>query len=107
MSSCKCDERAEAGDLGDLALDEVADLEARVDVLPRIVVELLDAEADALVALVDIDDDRFDFVALLQHFGRMIDLAGPATCRRRGSCRRCLLRVRRRRRKRSGCGPCL
>ena len=40
--------------------------------------ELLDAEADALVGLVDVDDDRFDFVALLEDFGRVIDLAGPA-----------------------------
>ena len=30
-------ERAEAGELGDLAVDEVADLVVRVDVLPRIV----------------------------------------------------------------------
>ena len=61
-------ERAEAGELGDLAVDEVADLVVRVDVLPRIVAQLLDAEADALVRLVDVDDDGFDFVALLEDF---------------------------------------
>ena len=30
------------------------------------------------LTLVDVDDDGFDFVALLEHFGRVIDLAGPA-----------------------------
>ena len=39
--------------------------------------ELLDAEADALVRLVDVEDDGFDFVALLEDFGRVVDLAGP------------------------------
>ena len=29
-------------------------------------------------SLVDVDDDRFDFVVLLKDFARMIDLAGPA-----------------------------
>ena len=62
------DEGAEGGDLRDLALDEVADLVAGLDLLPRIVLELLHAEADALVLLVDVDDDRFDFVALLEDF---------------------------------------
>ena len=56
-------------------------LKRRVDFLPRIVLELLDAETDALVGLVDIDDDGFDFVALLEHFARMIDLAGPGNVR--------------------------
>ena len=64
-----------------VALDEVADLEARIDFLPRIVLELLDAETDALVDLVDVDDDCLDFVALLQHFARMIDLARPGKVR--------------------------
>ena len=45
--------------------------------LPRIVVELFDAEADALVGLVDLEDHGLDFVALLEHFGRVIDLARP------------------------------
>ena len=36
--------------------------------LPRIVAQLFDAEADALVGLVDVDHFRFDFVALLEDF---------------------------------------
>ena len=45
---------------------------------PRIVVELLDAERDALVRLVDRQHDRLDFVALLEDFARVVDLARPA-----------------------------
>ena len=37
--------------------------------LPRVVGELLDAQRDALVGLVDLEHDGFDFVALLEHFG--------------------------------------
>jgi hypothetical protein len=40
-----------------------------------IVLELLDAERNALRILVDIADQRFDFVALLQHLAEVIDLA--------------------------------
>ena len=32
--------------------------------------ELLHAERDALVGAVDFEHDGFDFVALLEHFGR-------------------------------------
>ncbi len=78
MSSASCDEGAEAGELGDLALDEIADLVALVDDLPGIVLELLDAEGDALVLLVDVDDHGLDVVALLEDFARVVDLAGPA-----------------------------
>ena len=49
--------------------------------LPRILAELLDADGDALVRLVDFEHDCFDFVALLQDFGRMIDLARPGDVR--------------------------
>ena len=41
------------------------------------IVKLLHAERDALVGLVHFEHDGFDFVALLEDFGRMIDLAGP------------------------------
>src|SRR5262249_40751987 len=68
---------AEAGDLGHAALDEVADLEAVVDLAPRIVFDLLDAQADALVGLVDLEDLGFHFLALLEDFGGVVDLAGP------------------------------
>jgi hypothetical protein len=52
-------------------------LKRRVDVFPRILVELLHAEADALVGLVDAEHHGLDFVALLEQFGRVVDLAGP------------------------------
>ena len=77
----QADEGAEAGQLGDFAGDQVADLVELVDVVPRIFAELLQAERDALVGLVDFEHDRFDFVALLQDFGRMIDLARPGDVR--------------------------
>ena len=81
MSCCKPTNAPKLASLGDLAVDEVADLVTLVDVAPRIVVELLDAEADALVGLVDFEHHGFDFVALLQHFGRVIDLARPGDVR--------------------------
>ena len=71
------DEGTESGDFGDLAFDEIADFVFVFDFLPRIAFELFHTEADALVLLVDIDDDRFEFVALFDHFGRVIDLSGP------------------------------
>ena len=56
--------RPEVCDLCDRSLHKVADLETDIDFLPRIILELLGAEADALVDFVDVDDDSFDFVAL-------------------------------------------
>ncbi len=38
---------------------------------------MFQAERNALVGLVDLEHLGLDLVALLQHFGRMIDLAGP------------------------------
>ncbi len=78
MSSCNCTNAPKLASLRDLAVDEIADLVFLIDVLPRIVAQLFDAEADALVGLVDVDHHGFDFVALLEDFARMIDLAGPA-----------------------------
>jgi hypothetical protein len=48
-----------------------------VDVLPRVGAELLHAERDALVGAIHFEHGGFDFVALLEDFGRMIDLARP------------------------------
>src|SRR6478672_1365953 len=71
-------ERTEARQLRDLALHEIADLVFRIDLFPRIVAQLFNAEADPLVHLVDVDHDRFHFVVLLKDFARVIDLPGPA-----------------------------
>ena len=70
-------EGAEGGDLADRALHDVADLEEGVDVGPWINRELLHTEADALLRGIDVQDDRVHFVALLEDFGGMVDLAGP------------------------------
>src|ERR1039457_2390338 len=71
------DKRAEAGELGDFALHEVADFVKRLDLFPRVNFELLHAERDALVGAVHFEHVGFHFVALFEHFGRMIDLARP------------------------------
>ena len=70
--------RAETGELGHLAFHEIADLVFLVDVLPRVFAQLFNAEADALVRLVDVDNFGFDFFALFQDFARLIDLLRPA-----------------------------
>jgi hypothetical protein len=48
--------------------------EAAVDFFPRILIELLDAEADALIGLVDVENNGFEVVALFEHFARVVDL---------------------------------
>ena len=45
---------------------------------PRILLGLLEAEADALVLGVDVEDHDVDRVALLHHFRRMLHALGPA-----------------------------
>src|SRR5450759_2962398 len=70
-------ERAEARQLGDLAGDEVANLVELFDVCPRVFRELFDAHGDPLVGLVHFQHDGFDFVAFLQNFAGVIDLARP------------------------------
>ncbi len=72
------DERTKAGQLRDLARDQITDFVFLIDVLPGIVAQLFDAETDSLVGLVDVDHFRFDFLVFLKHFARMIDLTGPA-----------------------------
>ena len=73
----QADEGPEAGELGDLALDELADLIDFVDLLPRIFGELFDADGDALILLVDLEHLRLDVVALFDELGGVIDLTGP------------------------------
>ena len=74
-------ESAEGGDLGDLALDDLADVVGGGDGSPRIGLGLLEAEADALVGGIDLEDDGLDGLALLQHFGGVVDLARPGHIR--------------------------
>ena len=68
----KLDERAELRDLGDLALDDVADLVEVVDVRPRIVFGLLESERNALLLRIDLEDDDFDFLTGLEQLVRVV-----------------------------------
>ncbi len=74
------DEGAEIGVAGDDALDLVADLELLVDGLPRVRLELLEADGNAAfggVGLVDFEDLDLEFVAHRDDVGGSGD-AGPA-----------------------------
>ena len=70
-------ERSKAGELGNLALDEVADLVQFSDLVPRVIVKLLDADGDALVFPVDLEHLCLDVHSFFQHLGRVVDPAGP------------------------------
>ncbi len=72
------DKGAKAGELADLALDELANLIAAGNARPGIFLRLLEAQANALVLRRDFEHDGFDFVGLLEHFARMVDFPGPA-----------------------------
>ena len=67
------DERAVVGDVGDAALEALADGVARLDRRPRIFLKLLHAERDAVRLVVDLDDAHLHLLADAQHFGRMVD----------------------------------
>src|SRR3989440_4312726 len=62
-------ERAVIGDRHDLALHARADRILRGHVLPRVGLQLLQAEADALALPVDVEDFDFDLLADLHHLG--------------------------------------
>ena len=61
----------------DRRFDLVAHVEEVGHVAPRIVANLLHAEADSAVLLVDIENDHLDIVAFLDHLGGMADPFGP------------------------------
>ena len=69
------DERAVVGDVGDAALELLADRVARLDVRPRVFEQLLHAERDAVRLVVDLDDPHLDLLADRQHLGRVVDAA--------------------------------
>src|SRR4051812_47660086 len=71
------DERAKVRHPDDLALDRVADVVAREEVVPDVGGELLQAERQPLVLGVDVQHHRLDDVALLQHFRWMLDPLAP------------------------------
>ena len=57
------DERTEVDDLGDGALDDVADLEVRDRGVPRVGLQAADREADPATLVVDVDDLGLDLLA--------------------------------------------
>ena len=76
------DEDAEVGELGDLALDDVAGLVLAGDVgLPRVVLELLEAQRDPLAVLVDLQDLALDRLASLRASRWGGRSCGSRTCR--------------------------
>ena len=71
------DEDTEVGAAHHLALDHLAEEVAGLHREPRIVLELLDAEAEALVVAVDVEDTSLDLIALLVHLGGVLDALAP------------------------------
>ena len=69
------DERAVGNEIGDLALDVGANGEALLDLVPRILLGLLEAEGDALLLLVDIEDLDFEFLADLEQLAGVAEAA--------------------------------
>ena len=67
------DEGAVVGDVGDAALEARADRILGLDALPRIVLQLLHAERDAVGLVVDLDDLDLHLLADVEHLGRVID----------------------------------
>ena len=76
--SSKSDEDTEVGDLGDLALNQLARLVLlgnRAD--PWILIKLLESQRDTATTLVDRQHAALNFLALLDDFAWMADLASP------------------------------
>src|SRR5690606_8206485 len=75
------DEGAEVEDLEDLAVDDLAGRVLVRDAIPRVLDQLLDAEADLrLVAVtgVDVEEHGLDLVTLLEQLARVLHALGPA-----------------------------
>src|SRR5690606_13949021 len=66
-------EGAVIGDVGDRALDLLAQRILAADAFPRIRLELLHAERDAVGFLADADDLHLDRLADIEDLGRMVD----------------------------------
>ena len=71
-------ECAEFRDFRDLAIDDGAGRIHVGECFPGISGQLLDAEAEAFIFDVDVEDDSFDLIAALVDFGRIADFLCPA-----------------------------
>src|SRR5271168_907047 len=69
------DEGAVVGDVGHAAAQPLADRVAGFDRRPRVFLQLLHTERDAVRLVVDLDDADLDRLADAQHLGRMVDAA--------------------------------
>src|SRR6185503_10700333 len=67
------DERAVVGDRDHLAADAGADRILLGDILPRIALELLESERDALAVPIDVEDFDFQLLTDVDHLGRMLN----------------------------------
>ncbi len=71
-------EDSEVRDVLDLGLEARAGGVLLLEGLPRVLFDLLHAQADLLVLDVDVDDHRLDLVADGDHLRRVLDATGPA-----------------------------
>ena len=67
-------ERAKFGQLGDLALHQLADIVFNRHCVPGVLHQTIHAQANAFAIRVDADDLDFDLVANLQQFARVGDM---------------------------------
>ncbi len=74
------DERAVGHEVDDLAFDLLADRVLGFDLFPRIGELLLEAEADAFLFAVDVENHDVDVLADLENFARD-GRCGPSSCR--------------------------
>jgi hypothetical protein len=68
------DERPERDELGDAAVDQLANLVAVCELLPRVGLGRLERQADPLLVEVDVEHLDLDLVAHLDDGGRMVDV---------------------------------
>jgi hypothetical protein len=71
------DEHAEVGDGLDLARHLVATVEVLGELLPRVLLALLQAERDATTLFIHVEHHDFDFLARVHDLGRVDVLVGP------------------------------
>jgi hypothetical protein len=77
MPSSSSTKRAIGGHVAHGALHGLADRVLVLHLVPRVALELADAERDLLLVFVYAEHDRFDFLALGQHVTRTGDALGP------------------------------
>ena len=68
---------AEIQHLGDHAFHHGTDGVQVVDAFPGVRAQLLDAQRESFLVRVDVQNNGVDFVTLVEHLGRVLDLAGP------------------------------